>query len=213
MSVSTLSRFSVPLGGANTNATMLHPKLKYRFRVNFENFGTGAGGDAFELTKQVVSFARPTIQFEAIELPTYNSRIYVAGRHAWTAVACTLRDDSTGVVSKKIGSQVQKQFDFFEMSSAASGVDYKFTTSFEMLDGGNGGNEAIVLERWELYGCYIENVNYQEMNYGSNEAMTIQMALKFDNAVQTGAASSGIGVQGIYARTNGAIATGGGAAA
>jgi hypothetical protein len=43
--------------------------------------------------------------------------------------------------------------------------------------------------------------------------MTIQMTLKFDNAVQIGAASSGIGVQGIYARTNGAISTGGGVAA
>ncbi len=213
MSVSTLSRFSVPTGGANTNATMLHPKLKYRFRVYFENFGTGAAGDSFELTKQVVSFARPTVQFEAIELPTYNSRIYVAGRHAWQTVQCTLRDDATGAVSKKIGSQIQKQFDFFEMSSAAAGVDYKFTTSFEMLDGGNGGNEAIVLERWELYGCYVENVNYQEMNYGTNEAMTIQMTLKFDNAVQVGAASAGVGVQGIYSRTTGAVSTGGGATA
>ena len=205
----SLSKFTVPMDGASTG--MLHPKLKYRFRVTFENFGSGS--EVQELTKQVVSFARPTIQFEAIELPTYNSRIYVAGRHAWQSVACTLRDDSTGAVSKKIGSQVQKQFDFFEMSSAASGVDYKFTTSFEMLDGGNGGNEALVLEKWELYGCYIENVNYQDMNYGTNEAMTIQMTLKFDNAVQIGAASSGIGVQGIYARTTGAISTGGGATA
>jgi hypothetical protein len=132
------------------------------------------------------------VQFEAIELPTYNSRIYVAGRHAWQTVATTLRDDATGQVSKLIGQQVQKQFDFFEMSSAAAGIDYKFMTRFQMLDGGNGNNAPTVLEEWELYGCYLENVNYQEMNYGTNEAMTIQMTIKFDNANQKGA-NAGIG--------------------
>ena len=184
---------------------MLHPKLKYRFRVTFENFGSGS--EVQELTKQVVSFARPTIQFEAIELPTYNSRIYVAGRHAWQTVQTTLRDDATGKVSKLIGSQVQKQFDFLEMSSAAAGVDYKFLTRFQMLDGGNGSNAPVVLEEWELYGCYLENVNYQEMNYGTNEAMTIQMTIKFDNANQiTGVNAAGIGVKTV--RTSGEQATG-----
>jgi len=190
MSSATLSKFTVPLDGSQPQG-MLHPKLKYRFRVTFENFGA-KGTATTELTKQVVSFARPTVQFEAIELPTYNSRIYVAGRHAWQTVATTLRDDATGQVSKLIGQQVQKQFDFFEMSSAAAGIDYKFMTRFQMLDGGNGNNAPTVLEEWELYGCYIDNVNYQDMNYGTNEAMTIQMTIKFDNANQKGA-NAGIG--------------------
>jgi hypothetical protein len=190
MSSATLSKFTVPLDGSQPQG-MLHPKLKYRFRVTFENFGA-KGTATTELTKQVVSFARPTVQFEAIELPTYNSRIYVAGRHAWQTVATTLRDDATGQVSKLIGQQVQKQFDFFEMSSAAAGIDYKFMTRFQMLDGGNGNNAPTVLEEWELYGCYLENVNYQEMNYGTNEAMTIQMTIKFDNANQKGS-TAGIG--------------------
>ena len=190
MSSATLSKFTVPIDGSQPQG-MLHPKLKYRFRVTFENFGA-KGTATTELTKQVVSFARPTVQFEAIELPTYNSRIYVAGRHAWQTVATTLRDDATGQVSKLIGQQVQKQFDFFEMSSAAAGIDYKFMTRFQMLDGGNGNNAPTVLEEWELYGCYLENVNYQEMNYGTNEAMTIQMTIKYDNANQKGL-NAGIG--------------------
>jgi hypothetical protein len=145
------------------------------------------------------------VQFEAIELPTYNSRIYVAGRHAWQTVATTLRDDATGQVSKLIGQQVQKQFDFFEMSSAAAGIDYKFMTRFQMLDGGNGNNAPTVLEEWELYGCYLENVNYQEMNYGTNEAMTIQMTIKFDNANQKGAQA---GIGSTVTRSTGTNATG-----
>jgi hypothetical protein len=45
-------------------------------------------------------------------------------------------------VSKLVGEQVQKQFDFFEQASAASGIDYKFTTRIEMLDGGNGASSS-----------------------------------------------------------------------
>jgi hypothetical protein len=203
MSSATLSRFTVPLDGSQPQG-MLHPKLKYRFRVTFENFGA-KGTPTTELTKQVVSFPRPTIQFEAIELPTYNSRIYVAGRHAWQTVQATLRDDATGQVSKLIGQQVQKQFDFFEMSSAAAGIDYKFMTRLQVLDGGNGNNAPTVLEEWELYGCYLENVNYQEMNYGTNEAMTIQMTIKYDNANQKGAQA---GIGSAVTRTVGTNATG-----
>ena len=97
------------------------------------------------------------------------------------------------------------------MSSAAAGVDYKFLTRFQMLDGGNGSNAPVVLEEWELYGCYLENVNYQEMNYGTNEAMTIQMTIKFDNANQIGKKSAGIGVQ-TKRLTGGEQASGTGAA-
>lgn len=203
MSSATLSKFTVPIDGSQPQG-MLHPKLKYRFRVTFENFGA-KGTSTTELTKQVVSFPRPTIQFEAIELPTYNSRIYVAGRHSWQTVQAVLRDDATGQVSKLVGQQLQKQFDFFEMSSAAAGIDYKFLTRLQVLDGGNGNNNPTVLEEWELYGCYLENVNYQDMNYGTNEAMTIQMTIKYDNANQKGAQA---GVGSTVTRTVGTNATG-----
>ena len=79
------------------------------------------------------------------------------------------------------------------MSSAASGIDYKFTTRLEILDGGNGANEPIVLESWELYGCYIQTVDYGPMNYGTNEAATITLTIEYDNANQGQQGGGGIG--------------------
>jgi hypothetical protein len=72
-----------------------------------------------------------------------------------------------------------------EQSSAASGIDYKFTTVFEVLDGGNGVNTPVALETWTIYGCYLQGVNYNDANYGSNEAMTVSMTIRYDNALQT----------------------------
>ena len=207
MSISTLSRFTVPLASnqSASNQSLLMPKLKYRFRVSLENFGVST--PTTELTKQVMDITRPTVNFEEIELPVYNSKIYLAGRHSWEAVTLNLREDVGGNVQKLIGEQLQKQFDFYEQSSAASGIDYKFTTRVEVLDGGNGINTPNVLETFELYGCFIQNANYNNLDYNANEPVSITLAIRYDNAIQT-PQGAGIGV--LVNRTIGALATGGG---
>ena len=138
---------------------LLMPKLRYRFRVEFQNFGA-PGVNPTELTKQIVSFARPNLSFEEITLPIYNSTLKLAGKHSWPDIQIEIRDDAGGQVSSLVGQQFQKQLDFLEMSSAASGIDYKFLTVLEVLDGGNGANTATVLERWELYGCFLKAADY-----------------------------------------------------
>ena len=131
-----------------------------------------------------MNISRPNLSFEEIPIPIYNSTLKLAGRHSWADVACSIRDDASGTVSKLVGEQIQKQMDFTEMSSAASGIDYKFKTVIEILDGGNGANTPVVLEQWELYGCYVKGADYQDLNYGSNEAVTIAMTIAYDNAAQ-----------------------------
>jgi hypothetical protein len=81
-----------------------------------------------------------------------------------------------------------------EQSSARSGQDYKFTTRIEILDGGNGTlNAANVLETWECYGCFVQNSDYGDNNYGTNEPMTVALTIRFDNAVQSSFAVPGPG--------------------
>jgi hypothetical protein len=207
MAVSSLQRMTVPLASDQSSTTqgLLMPKLKYRFRVMFENLGVST--PRTELTKQVVSFARPNLTFEEIALPIYNSTLKLAGRHSWADTTCSLRDDASGQVSRLIGEQLQKQMDFLEMSSAASGIDYKFTTKVEILDGGNGANTPVVLETWELYGCYLKGANYGDLNYGTNEAATIELSIAYDNANQT---PEGTGVGTAIGRTIGDVVTGAG---
>jgi hypothetical protein len=205
MSIASLNRMTVPLASDQSSPTqgLLMPKLKYRFRVVFENLGVST--PRTELTKQVISFTRPTINFPEIEVPVYNSTIYLAGKYNWEAVTCELRDDAGGNVSKLVGEQLQKQLDFVEQASAASGIDYKFTTRCEILDGGNGAFAPNVLETWELYGCYLSTVNYNDLNYGESAAVTVSMTLRYDNAIQT---PIGSGVGATVGRTLGDVVTG-----
>jgi hypothetical protein len=198
MATSSLSKFTVPLS-TNQSATsqgLLMPKLKFRFRVTFENFGVDP--QTTELTKQVIDFTRPKLSFEEMVIPIYNSKVYLAGKPTWETVTCTLRDDAGGQVTKRVGEQLQKQFDFMEQASASSGIDYKFLTRFEVLDGGNGESEPIILETWELYGCYLSNTDYADANYATNDVMTVALTIRYDNAIQT---PSGTGIGTAVART------------
>jgi hypothetical protein len=205
MAVSSLTKMTVPLASDQSSATqgLLMPKLKYRFRVVFENLGVST--PRTELTKQVMDFTRPNLSFGEIEIPIYNSRIYLAGKHEWQPVTVNFRDDASGSVAKLLGEQLQKQMDFVEQASAASGIDYKFITRCEVLDGGNGASTPNVLETWELYGCYLSTVDYGSLDYASNEPATIQMTVRYDNALQT---PIGDGLGATVARTTGETITG-----
>ena len=207
MAISTLSKLTVPLdsNASASNQGLLMPKLQYRFRVSLENFGVSS--PSTELTKQVMDVTRPSVSFDQMTADIYNSRVYLAGKHTWEPITINLREDVSNNVQKMVGEQLQKQFDFFEQSSAASGADYKFVTRIEILDGGNGANAATVLETFELYGCYLEGTNYNTLNYATSEVVTVALTVRYDNAIQT---PQGTGLGTAVGRTINTAITGGG---
>jgi hypothetical protein len=69
----------------------------------------------------------------------------------------------------------------------------------------------MVLEAWELYGCYLKGADYGELNYGTNEGVTVNMTIAYDNAAQL-PGGVGTAVQNISRTIAGAV-TGVGTAA
>jgi hypothetical protein len=187
----SLFNMTVASDNAGGNQGLLMPKLQFRFRLNFLNFGLGSTA-GLALTKQVIDCSRPNVQFQEITLPVYNSTLYLAGKHQWQTLSVNIRDDASGSVSKAVGQQIQKQLDFVEQASAATGQDYKFQLNIEILDGGNGTAAPVVLETWECYGCFVQTANYNTLNYGTNDVATIALTIRFDNAIQA-PLGSGVG--------------------
>ena len=211
MASASLNKMTVPVGADSAGGGaqgLLMPKLKYRFRVFFENFGVSK--PTTEMTKQVMSFTRPNLTFEEITLPIYNSTLKLAGKHSWADCTCELRDDASGQVSRLVGEQMQKQVDFLEMASAASGIDYKFTTRVEVLDGGNGAVAPVVLETWELYGCYLKGADYGSLNYSESAPVTVSLSIAYDNANQVAGdvATGGVGIGTVLGQTVAGAVTG-----
>ena len=166
----------VPLGGGNGRGGLLQVKPKYRFRVRVINFGPIAGG--IELTQQVQSIGKPSLSHEPVQVHSYNSQAGYAGKTTWENISLVVKDDITNTVSRLVGHQVQKQMNHFEQTGFTSGVNYKFVLLIETLDGGNDG----VLETWTLEGCYLEGVEWGDLDYSDSQFQTITMNIHYDNA-------------------------------
>jgi hypothetical protein len=210
MAITSLNNLGIPTtNAAGSTQVLLMPKLKYRFRVTLLGFGVAA---ATELTKQVQDVTRPKVSFEEMTLDVYNSKVKLAGRYTLENITLTLRDDASGQVQKLVGQQIQKQYDFMEQASARSGIDYKFTTRIEVLDGGNGTLVPETLETFELYGCFVQNADYGDANYSTNEHMTVALIISYDNLSQFAAGAAATspigGIGAAVGRTLGAAVTG-----
>jgi hypothetical protein len=210
MAITSLNNIGIPTtNAAGSTQVLLMPKLKYRFRVTLLGFGVAA---ATELTKQVQDVTRPKVSFEEMTLDVYNSKVKLAGKYTLENITLTLRDDASGQVQKMVGQQIQKQYDFMEQASARSGIDYKFTTRIEVLDGGNGALVPSTLETFELYGCFVQNADYGDANYSTNEHMTVALTISYDNLSQFAAGTTAVspvgGIGAAVGRTIGAATTG-----
>lgn len=172
ISMAVLTYLGVPDNTGSTTTIM--PKLQYRFRVTFI-------GDGFSSTptRNVVSVSRPTLSHDLVTVETYNSRIYLAGKHTWEEITITLRDDVDSVTLKQLNSQLNRQIDHANQSSVKAGAGYKFQTVVETLDGQNP--TPGILDKFELSGCYISTMNYNEMNYGTSDQVLLTVTLRYDN--------------------------------
>ena len=175
--MAVLDRLSVPVNGDSEGTLM--PKLQFRFRVNF--IGLGGAANTSVMSNNVVSVTRPNMTHDEVLIDTYNSRIYLAGKHTWEPVTIELRDDLDSKTSILLDQQVATQIDMANQSSPQAGTSYKFNLQIENLNGANPN--PVVLDRWELSGCYIQNLTYNETNYSSGgEYQTISVQLRYDNA-------------------------------
>ena len=176
--MAVLDKLSVPMRDGTTQGTLM-PKLQYRFRVNFINLGEDNNTNV--ATNNVISVTKPSLSHDEVMLDVYNSRIYLAGKHAWEPVTIEFRDEITSAVTTLLDKQISRQIDMATHSSPEAGTAYKFEVEIDNLDGSTDNPD--VLDRWVLQSCYIMNINYNESNYSSgSDVQTISVQIKYDNA-------------------------------
>lgn len=177
--MSTLQNFGVPLG--NSKGPLLSPKLKYKFRVRL--FGFGPIATPLDVSAQVESVGRPSVNHAEVEIHSYNSVSYMAGKHNWNTLELMVRDDVANSVSRIVGHQEMKQMNHIQQTSPIAASNYKFGMKIETLDGGNDK----VLETWDLEGCWLTTVNYGDFDYKDQSGYVgITMTIRYDNATQQG---------------------------
>jgi hypothetical protein len=160
--MSTINDIGIPGVGSG----ILQPKQKNRWRVTFANLGGGV--DSQPVSMQATKTGRPHLKFENVALHRYNS----------------IQDDVTGSASKVIQAQLQKQQWLIGaegqwLAAAGEGSLYKFVIYLDMLD----GNDQVI-EKWTMEGCFLEDVDYGEVDYSTGDAVEISMSVRYDHARQ-----------------------------
>ncbi len=167
--------------GINGNGDeILQPMLKNRFRVEFRGIGDGEF-----LTLQAITVDRPKLSFEEVVLDRYNSRAYIAGKHTFETINIVFEADIGGGVLRALQDQLEFQQKLIGMDSrtlmpaSRSGGRYKFSTIIKQLDG-----DAEVFETWYLDGCFLQNVDWGDLDYSASETLKVTATIRFDHARQ-----------------------------
>ncbi len=177
--MATINDIGIP--GVGTG--ILQPKLKHKWKVTFANIGGGA--DSQPLSMQAVTVTRPSLQFEEVQLDRYNSRAWVAGKHTFEPMTLTFEDDVSGTASQVLQDQLQNQQFLIGaegpfLASSGEGSLYKFVVYLDLLD----GNEQII-EEWTVEGCWLQNIDYTDLDYSASDAVQITCTIRYDHARQS----------------------------
>lgn len=143
------------------------PKRKNRWVLQIE------GIDAFICMKA----ARPQITTEEVEIPFINARRYVAGLTKFNPIAVTLHDPIAPSGAQQVMEWIRLTYE--SVSGRAGYADfYKRDVQLKLLD-----PVGTVIELWDIKGAWIVDANYGELDYSSGEAQTIELSIRYDNAV------------------------------
>ena len=121
--------------------------------------------------------ARPTITNGEIVLDHINIDRKVKGKSRWSDLAITLYDPITSEGAQAVMEWVRLHHESLTGRDGYSS-DYKRDIEFYAL---SAMGEKI--ENWTLKGTFISDANFGQMDWGTEEAMTIELTLKFDYAI------------------------------
>ena len=147
--------------------TNFEPKMKNRFILEVD-------GIASYLIKTA---NRPSIQFEKVTLDHINVKRQLKGKGEWQDVNITLYDAI-------VPSGAQQVMEWVRLShESLTGRDgyadfYKKDLQIYML-----GPVGDKIEQWTLKGAFIQQANFGELDFTSNEVATIELTLAYDYAI------------------------------
>ncbi len=169
-----------PLGGGYSAAgpsNVLEPRRKHRWV--FETIGRGTGSFSQSELLILQSASRPTFKFEPVEMHHNQEVARFAGKQDWEPCTLTWYDiEQSPDVSRGVYMWIETVVNMHSIKVAHPSL-YKRTASLLLLDGAGQSSE-----HWTLYGTWPETCNWQELDYTSNDILTLEVSMRFDRGVR-----------------------------
>lgn len=140
------------------------PKYKHRFIL------TMSGIDSYI----VKSASRPSLNSTRKEIDYINTKRYVAGKYAWDTLDIVFQDPIVPSGAQQVNQWFRDHYDF------ASGVagyksSYKKQITLRLL-----GPDGTNVEEWILNGSFIENINWNDLDYSVDDLTDISVTISYD---------------------------------
>lgn len=148
----------------------LEPKRKNRWIIEFP-------ADLGFSEWMVQTANRPTVSVGETEIPFHNTSTWIAGRSTWEPIDITFIDTIGPSASQKVMEWVRQ---CVEHSTGRMGyaTNYKKQLILKMLD-----PAGIPVEKWVLYGSFITNSNFGDLDMSSEDLADVTITVRFDKAV------------------------------
>ena len=147
--------------------TNFEPKMKNRYVMEIDS-----------IPSYLVKAAnRPTIQFDTISLDHINVKRKLQGKADWQDLTITLYDPIVPSAAQKVMDWIRLGHE--SITGRRGYADfYKKDITFYLL-----GPVGDKIEQWTLKGAFIQQANFGELDFSSNEVATIELTLSYDYAI------------------------------
>jgi hypothetical protein len=181
---------------SDTGPGGFQPKRQFRFLVTFSELS--------DMSYMVKSTAKPSYSIEATTHSVLNHKFKFPGVVSWEDIEVTFIDAVDPNTGSKFYSALLNSGYVAPVSEAAltTGITKVGTTStigevrIKQLDGGGvilpagaDPGEVIgaidstnIVEEWTLKNAFIKSVNFGDLDYGSEELVTVSVGLTYDYA-------------------------------
>ena len=120
---------------------------------------------------------RPTFTSEVVELDHINIKRKIKGKSTWDDVTITLYDPIVPSGAQQVMEWVRQSHESLTGRDGYSAF-YKKDITFFLL-----GPVGDKVEQWTLKGAFISSANFGELDWASNDPVSIELTLAYDYAI------------------------------
>tara|TARA_R100000664_G_C2734085_1_gene123971 strand:- start:213 stop:701 length:489 start_codon:yes stop_codon:yes gene_type:complete len=147
--------------------TPFEPKLKNRFIMQIDG-----------IPAYVIKTAtRPQIVQDEVILEHMNVTRYIKGKSRWQPLTITLYDPIVPSAAQGVMEWVRLHHESVTGRDGYSDF-YKKDVTFNVL-----GPVGDKVEEWTLKGAFIQDANFGDLDFASNDPVEITLALRYDYAI------------------------------
>lgn len=161
---------------STADSSIREPKRANRFILKFDSI---PGGNEEELAISILSASRPTLGLGNTPINRLNEQFKFATNPTWDDITLNFYDFDKG---SKSAAQILWKWArmVYDPVTGAMGFAGQYKTNATLVILSPDGS---ITETWDLFGCYPSHVSFNEVNYGSYDALQVNVTLTFDYAI------------------------------